>query len=110
MLEFEILDIPNFGSIRYLSEKGKMWFVGIDVAKILRYYYPNYTLRKHVESQNKIIREVPALSPKVKSQWLIMINVEGIKSLLQYSKLVEKIEFQSQLYNAIQSLNFNSEV
>ena len=85
-----------FGQFRFIKkEDGEIWFVGIDVAKILGYKNGSRDIYRHVDAEDrKIIRlsteTVPNLGGNPNK---IIINESGLYSLILGSQLPEAKKF-----------------
>lgn len=83
-----------------VDEEGNIWFVGKEVASILGYKEPRYTLRDKVPSKHKVIvtsknfyvGKTPTL--KIPNRGLTIINECGFYRLVMGSKMPKAEEFQ----------------
>lgn len=70
---------------------GNPWFVGKDVAEILRYTNPLKAIRDHVDEEDKGVNELFTPGGKQKT---IIINESGFYSLILFSKLPSAKRFK----------------
>ena len=84
MHEIKIFENPRFGKIRTIEIEGEPWFVGKDVAEVLRYQNPSKALADHVDAEDKLNNETLS-SLGQRGGWLI--NESGLYSLVLSSKL-----------------------
>lgn len=84
MHEIKIFENPHFGKVRTLEIEGELWFVGKDVAEVLRYQNPSKALADHVDAEDKLNNETLS-SLGQRGGWLI--NESGLYSLVLSSKL-----------------------
>lgn len=81
-----------FGQFRYIVIEGEIWFVGIDIAKILGYSNTRDALAKHVDDEDKntvaIYDGIPENPNKV------IINESGLYSLIFNSQLPKAKRFK----------------
>lgn len=85
-----------FGQFRYFkNDDGEIWFVGVDIAKILGYKNCSRDLRRHVEPEDM---KVVKLSTETVGNFggnpnKVIINESGLYSLIFGSKLPEAKKF-----------------
>lgn len=84
MHEIKIFENPHFGKVRTIEIEGEPWFVGKDVAEVLRYQNPSKALADHVDEEDKLNNETLS-SLGQRGGWLI--NESGLYSLVLSSKL-----------------------
>ena len=87
----QIFTSREFGSVRVVVINGEPWFVGRDVAKILRYKNANDALAQHVNGEDKGV--VKCETPGG-IQNLVAINESGLYSLILSSKLPSAQRFK----------------
>lgn len=75
---------PEFGNLRTLTIDGEPWFVGKDVAEALGYKDTDQAIRKHVENEDKLTRQINGVGQKRNAT---IINESGLYSLILSSKL-----------------------
>ena len=83
----EVLQIfknEDFGKIRAMIIDDVVWFVGKDVAKALEYTDTGQAVRKHVDDEDKLGRQIDASGQRRK---MTLINESGLYSLIMSSKL-----------------------
>ena len=87
-----ILTFTNaeFGSIRVVEIEGLPWFVGKDVAQVLKYTNPQKAIRDHIDDEDKTVNE----SFTVNGTKAILINESGLYSLIMSSKLPTAKQFK----------------
>lgn len=91
MNDIKIFENPEFGQVRTITINGEPWFVGNDVASILKYKDKYSALRKNVDEDDK--RLCPVGSPSGVQETTV-INESGLYSLIFGSKLETAKEFK----------------
>ncbi|WP_130819023.1 phage antirepressor [Anaerococcus vaginimassiliensis] len=92
MKDLKIFNNEEFGEIRTIvDENSEPWFVGKDVAEILEYKDTDGALRKHVDSEDKLTRQISGSGQKRK---MYVINESGLYSLIFSSKMEKAKEFK----------------
>lgn len=81
----------EFGEIRVLQINNEPWFVGKDVAIILGYKDSDQAIRKHVDEEDKLNRQIKGLG---QSRNMKVINESGLYSLIIGSKLPSAKKFK----------------
>lgn len=81
----------EFGEIRVLQINNEPWFVGKDVAIILGYKDSDQAIRKHVDEEDKLNRQIKGLG---QSRNMKVINESGLYSLILSSKLPNAKKFK----------------
>ena len=85
MQETQIFKHEVFGEIRTMTdEKGEVFFVGKDVAKVLGYINTRDALRQHVDNEDKLESQITTSGQR---RNIIFINESGLYSLVLSSKL-----------------------
>lgn len=84
MGEITIFENPNFGKVRTLEVEGEPWFVGKDVAEVLKHQNPQRAIRDHVDDEDKGVTEIVTPGGM---QRMTIINESGLYSLVLSSKL-----------------------
>lgn len=82
MEEIKVFKNKQFGTVRTVEINGEPWFVGKDVANVLRYANPQKAIRDHVEDEDKTVNEsftVNGTSP-------VLINESGLYSVILRSE------------------------
>ena len=82
----------DFGKIRIIVTDNEPWFVGKDIAKILGYTDTTQAIRKHVDKDDKRMRQIDA--PLGGPQNTTVINESGLYSLIFGSKLKTAKKFK----------------
>lgn len=77
--------------VRTIEKDGEPWFVGKDVATILGYSDTDQALRKHVDDEDKLTRQIDGAGQK---RNVTVINESGLYSLILSSKLPTAKEFK----------------
>lgn len=75
---------PQFGEIRAVDIDGEPWFVGKDIAQVLGYGDTDQALRRHVDDEDKLTRQINGSG---QSRAMTFINESGLYSLILSSKL-----------------------
>lgn len=88
----------EFGNVRTLTIDGDSWFVGKDIAECLGYSNTKDALRKHVDSEDKIMgsqNATPSITDNLgRKQFPTFINESGVYSLILGSKLESAKKFK----------------
>ena len=88
----QVFNNPQFGDIRTLAkENGETFFVGKDVAKALGYSDPQKAIKMHVDSEDKLTRQIVVSGQK---RNVIFIDESGLYSLILSSKLPQVKQFK----------------
>lgn len=86
---------PEFGIIRTIVKDNEVWFIGKDVAVALGYKDTADALKKHVDSEDKMLLKVGDLPTlKVSNYGATIINESGLYSLVLSSKLPNAKKFK----------------
>lgn len=91
MENIQIFNSKDFGEIRTIVIDGEPWFVGNDVAGILKYKDKYSALRKNVDEEDKRLCPVGSTSG---TQETTVINESGLYSLIFNSKLETAKKFK----------------
>lgn len=91
MSKIQIFSNPDFGEIRTIMIDGEPWFVGNDVAGILKYKDKYSALKKNVDEEDKRLCPVGSTSG---TQETTVINESGLYSLIFGSKLESAKKFK----------------
>ena len=91
MNELQVFNNDEFGYIRTVTIENELWFVGKDVAEVLRYTNPSKALSDHVDTEDKLNNET-LLSLGQHGGWLI--NEYVLYSLILSSKLPSAKKFK----------------
>lgn len=86
-----IFDNPEFGKVRAVSLNGNPWFVGKDVAEILKYQRTADAISSHVDDEDKGVGKIQTPGGMQK---VILINESGLYSLILSSKLPNARKFK----------------
>lgn len=87
----EIFNHPEFGNLRCIEKDGEPWFVGKDVATALKYSDAFGALKKHVETEDKLLCQIDSAGQK---RSVTIINESGLYSLILSSKLESAKRFK----------------
>lgn len=87
----EIFNHPEFGNLRCIEIDGEPWFVGKDVATALKYSDTFGALKKHVETEDKLVCQIDSAGQK---RSVTIINESGLYSLILSSKLESAKRFK----------------
>ena len=77
--------------VRTLEIKNEPWFIGKDVAEILGYSDTNQAIRKHVDDEDKLIRQ---FNGSGQNRNMTIINESGLYSLIFSSKMPNAKKFK----------------
>lgn len=91
MNELQIFNNEQFGSIRGMEIDGEPWFIGKDVAKTLGYEDTDQALRKHIDEEDRLTRQIDGSGQK---RNMTIINESGLYSLIFSSKLPAAKDFK----------------
>ena len=91
MNDLRIFDSPEFGQVRTMMIDGEPWFVGKDVADILGYADTDQALRKRVDNEDKLTRQIDGGGQK---RNVTIINESGLYALILSSKLQNAKKFK----------------
>lgn len=87
----EIFNNPEFGDLRCIEKDGEPWFVGKDVAMALKYSDTFGALKKHVETEDKLVCQIDSAGQK---RSVTIINESALYSLILSSKLESAKRFK----------------
>lgn len=91
MNELQIFNSTEFGEVRTIVIDNEVWFVGKDVAEVLGYSDTNQAIRKHIDEEDKLTRQIDGIGQK---REMYIINESGLYSLVLSSKLPKAKEFK----------------
>lgn len=91
MNNLAIFDNQEFGQIRVFEVKGQPWFVGNDIASVLKYNEPHKAITRHVDEEDRIKHPIPTNGG---NQLTWFINESGLYSLILSSKLTSAKKFK----------------
>ena len=92
MNDIKIFEHEKFGKIRVMIIENQEWFVGKDVAEILKYKDTSDALKKHVDTDDKMSRQIT--DPLGRQQNTYLVNESGLYSLIFGSKMKEAKKFK----------------
>ena len=84
MKELQLFSNPEFGAVRAVDIDGEPWLVGKDVAQVLGYNDTDQALRKHVDDEDKLTRQIDGSG---QGRSMTTINESGLYALALSSKL-----------------------
>ncbi len=93
-----LLDNPEFGQFRMLMIDGKEYFVGKDIADILKYQNGSRDINRHVDEEDR--RKCMVFDGKQNKE-TILINESGLYSLIFSSKLPTAKKFKRWVTNEV---------
>lgn len=79
----KVFEKDNF-KVRTIIKDNEIWFVGKDVAEALGYSDTNQAIRKHIDEEDKLTRQIDGIGQK---REMYIINESGLYSLVLSSKL-----------------------
>lgn len=91
MNELQIFNNEEFGQVRMINVDGEPWLVGSDVANALGYADAQKAIKRHVDEDDKLIRQIVVSGQK---RNVICINESGIYALIICSKLSAAKKFK----------------
>lgn len=91
MNELQIFKNEEFGEIRTVTIDNEPWFVGKDVATALGYGDTDQAIRKHVQDEDKLTRQIDGEGQK---RNMTIINESGLYALIFGSKLESAKSFK----------------
>lgn len=86
----KVFEKDNF-KVRTIIKDNEIWFVGKDVAEALGYSDTNQAIRKHIDEEDKLTRQIDGIGQK---REMYIINESGLYSLVLSSKLPTAKEFK----------------
>ena len=89
--ELMVFQNQEFGEVRSILINGEPWFIGKDVASILKYSNTAKAIRDHVDDEDKLTERI-VLSGQ--NREAIFINESGLYSLILSSKLPNARKFK----------------
>lgn len=94
MHELKIFQNEEFGQLRTLIINGEPWFVGKDIAEILRYSNASKAVMVHVDGEDKQMKMLPHSQNGNLVTKTALINESGLYSLILASKLPTAKKFK----------------
>ena len=91
MNELQIFKNEEFGEVRTITIDNEPWFVGKDVATVLGYGDTDQAIRKHVQDEDKLTRQIDGGGQKRNAT---IINESGLYALIFGSKLESAKRFK----------------
>lgn len=91
MEDIQIFNSKEFGDVRVLELSGTPWFVGKDIAEILKYQRTADAISSHVDDEDKGVGKIQTPGGMQK---VILINESGLYSLILSSKLPNAKKFK----------------
>ena len=102
MNELQIFNSPEFGQVRTIVKNDEIWFVGKDVAEALGYSDTNQAIRKHIDEEDKLTRQIDGIGQK---REMYIINESGLYSLVLSSTLPTDLYKRDDLINFYRYFN-----
>lgn len=96
MNELKIFNNENFGSVRTVTKDDSIYFVAVDVAKILEYTNPNKAIRDHCRWVNESFIETKAGRRKAS-----IIKKSDVLRLISRSTMSKAYEFESWVFDEV---------
>lgn len=97
--EIQIFNNPDFGEVRTLSDRGKEWFVGKDVAVALGYKDTTNALKQHCRDDGVVIHH---LTDKMgRKQQAKFIDEGNLYRLITHSKLPVAEKFERWVFDEV---------
>ena len=90
--EIQIFKNKKFGNVRVLVIDEEEWFVGKDIATALGYKDTSGALKKHVDTEDRVSRQISDQLKRLRNTYLI--NESGFYCLVLNSKLKGAKEFK----------------
>ena len=90
--EIQIFNNKEFGNVRILVIDEEEWFVGKDIATALGYKDTSDALKKHVDTEDKMSRQIA--DSRGRQQNTYLVNESGFYCLILNSKLKGVKEFK----------------
>ena len=94
----QFFEHEQFGKVRVIMLKGKLWFVGADVARVLKYSNPQKALRDHIPEKCKLNESIVLSGQRRKA---ILIDEAGVWRLVIRSKLPSAEKFTDWLCSEV---------
>lgn len=95
--QIKVFENNEFGTVRTTVIDGEPWFVGKDVALILKYTNPQKAIRDHVDEEDRTVNE----SFTVNGTPIVLISESGLYSLIMCSKLPTAKAFKRWVTNEV---------
>lgn len=91
MNNLQIFNNEEFGQVRTITKENEVWFVGKDVADILKYQNGSRDINRHVDEEDRV---TISLFDGTQNRNTIIINESGLYSLVVGSKLPQAKKFK----------------
>ncbi|MBO9612901.1 MAG: hypothetical protein J7619_09415 [Dyadobacter sp.] len=101
IFKFEQKEQHLLNEIRTVEIDGKIWFVGIDVAKVLGYSNTNDANARHCKSSGIVKREVATTNKFTPMQNMSLINEPNVYRLIIKSQLESAERFEEWLFSEV---------
>jgi len=98
IFKFQSQEEEMFNEVRTIEIDGKVWFVGVDVAKILGYAKPGNAVSAHCRERGTLKQGTPTTSGK---QEMILIDEPNVYRLVMRSKLPLAEKFEDWLFDEV---------
>lgn len=96
--EVTVFNNEQFGQVRTIDEKGKIYFCGKDVATALGYGKPNNAINSHCRIEGTLKRGTLTNGG---NQTLVFIDEGNLYRLITHSKLPEAEKFESWVFDEV---------
>lgn len=93
MNQLQIFNNPEFGQVRVIVKNNEPWFVGKDVAEVLKYQNTNKAINDHVD-EDDLTKCYPIKDSLGREQQTTLVNESGLYSLVLGSKLPTAKKFK----------------
>ena len=98
MNDLKIFQSDEFGQVRTILIDDEPWFVGKDIAEVLKYENPQKAIRDHVDAEDAKLGErnvTPSITDSLgREQFPTFINESGVYALIFGSKLESARKFK----------------
>lgn len=82
MQNIKIFNNAEIGQVRTITKNNEIWFIGKDIANILKYTDTDYAIRTHVDEEDKKLFKPEEISGlKIPNRGMVFINESGFYSL-----------------------------
>lgn len=102
MQNIKIFNNAEIGQVRTITKNNEIWFIGKDIANILKYTDTDYAIRTHVDEEDKKLFKPEEISGlKIPNRGMVFINESGFYSLAFSSKLPIAKKFRRWVKNEV---------
>jgi hypothetical protein len=89
--QVSVFNKDGFGEVRSIMIDKNPWFIGKDIAEALEYKDTNQAIRKHVDDEDKLTRQIDGSG---QNREMVFINESGVYSLILRSRNEKAKEFK----------------